>query len=73
MSGAALRAALDRLGLSQEGGARLLGVDGRTMRRWVAEERDIPPPVIRLLWAMERDRTLVEALHGFKPAAAAAA
>lgn len=43
------RTALDALGLSQAGGARLLGVDERTSRRWACGERDIPPPAQRFL------------------------
>jgi hypothetical protein len=40
-----LRAALDRLGLSQRGGAKALEVDERTMRRWIAGAAAIPGPV----------------------------
>jgi DNA-binding transcriptional regulator YiaG len=43
------REALARLGLSQAGGARLLGVDERTSRRWALGERDVPPPVHHFL------------------------
>jgi DNA-binding transcriptional regulator YiaG len=43
------RAALDAIGLSQAGGARLLGVDERTSRRWACGERDVPPPAQRFL------------------------
>jgi DNA-binding transcriptional regulator YiaG len=43
------RAALETLGLTQGGGARLLGVDERTSRRWACGERDIPPPAERFL------------------------
>jgi DNA-binding transcriptional regulator YiaG len=43
------REALERLGLTQGGGARLLGVDERTSRRWANGERDIPPPAQRFL------------------------
>ena len=49
-----LRDTLARLGLTQTGAARLLGVDERTMRRWCAEEgtpqhRRMPEPAARLL------------------------
>jgi transcriptional regulator with XRE-family HTH domain len=57
MTAAQLRDALKSLGLSQSAGARLLGVDGRTMRRWCAEPgpsaREVPPPVARFLWLMQ--------------------
>ena len=43
------RAVLEALGLTQSGGARLLGVDERTSRRWANGERDIPPPAQRFL------------------------
>lgn len=43
------RTALDRLGLSQLGAARLFGADGRTARRWALGERSIPPTVAILL------------------------
>lgn len=56
------RASLSLLGLTQQGFARLSGQDDRTIRRYVSGERAIPEPVARLLWAMKRDRTLIEAL-----------
>ena len=43
------REALDALGLTQGGGAQLLGVDARTSRRWATDEREVPPPVARFL------------------------
>ena len=46
------RAALDRLGLTQVGAARLLGVDARTVRRWALGERPVHPTVVVLLRAM---------------------
>lgn len=53
MSASQMREALDALGLTQAGGARLLGVDGRTVRRWCTEEgaraREVPPTVARFL------------------------
>ena len=44
-----LRAALTRLGLTQSGAARLLHVEPRTVRRWIAGDRDIPGPAVVLL------------------------
>jgi DNA-binding transcriptional regulator YiaG len=41
--------AIEALGLSQLAAAKLLGVDGRTSRRWVSGERDVPPPAARFL------------------------
>jgi DNA-binding transcriptional regulator YiaG len=43
------RDTLTALGLSQVGAARLLGVDGRTVRRWIKGDREIPAPAARFL------------------------
>lgn len=43
------RAALEALGLTQAGGARLLGVDARTSRKWATGERELPPTAARFL------------------------
>lgn len=43
------RDTIETLGLTQNGAARLLGVDERTSRRWALGERDIPPPADRFL------------------------
>lgn len=50
----AYRTALQRLGLSHNRAAPLLGVDLRTSKRWSSGERAIPPPVARLLAYIER-------------------
>lgn len=44
-----LVAALEKLGLSQEGAGRLLGVDGRSVRRWIAGEREVNTIAARFL------------------------
>lgn len=44
--------ALDRLGLSQLGAARLFNANGRTARRWALGERSVPEPVAILLRLM---------------------
>jgi DNA-binding transcriptional regulator YiaG len=41
-----LKDMLARLGFSQSGAARILGVDSRTVRRWIAGDRDIPAPAV---------------------------
>ncbi len=56
------RAQLARLGLTQAGASRLTGVDARTGRRWALGEVGIPLAVQRLLWACQRDPSLLEAL-----------
>lgn len=43
------RDAIARLELTQVAAARLLGVDGRTSRRWANGERDVPAPAVRFL------------------------
>lgn len=43
------REAIERLGLSQVGAARLLGVNDRTSRRWASGEQDVTPPAERFL------------------------
>ena len=64
MTPAEYRACLTRLGETQGGAARLLGVEARTSQRYACGERAVPPPVERLLWAIERDASLREALRG---------
>jgi DNA-binding transcriptional regulator YiaG len=49
-----LQAALDRIGLSQRGGARFLEIDERTMRKWIAGEARIPEATAKLLRVMIR-------------------
>ena len=60
MTASQFRNALDRLGLSQLGAARLLGADGRTARRWALGERSIPPTVAILLRLLMADRITAE-------------
>lgn len=53
MTPAALRAAIAKLGLSQEGIGRFLGhPSGRTVRRWLAGDRPVPVAVAKLLRIM---------------------
>jgi hypothetical protein len=56
MTGAEYRDALARLGLSQVGAARFLGIDDRTSRRWALGEVSIPVSVHILLELMIRVR-----------------
>ena len=41
--------AIQRLGLSQRGAAKFLGVDERQSRRWIAGEARIPESAAKLL------------------------
>jgi DNA-binding transcriptional regulator YiaG len=43
------RRAISELGLSQLAAARMLGYDGRTVRRWIAGEIGVPPAAAKLL------------------------
>ncbi len=54
---------IGRLGLTQGGAARLLGVDARTSRRWALGEVPVPGAVQRLLWVCERFPVVLEALR----------
>lgn len=45
MTAADLRASLALLGMSQLGAARLFGVNGKTVRNWVAGRNAVPPAV----------------------------
>jgi len=51
------RAAIGRLGLSQVGAAKLLGVDPRTSRRWACGEREVPAPAERFLLYLLAQKT----------------
>ena len=52
MTAKQFQAAIDRLGMSQVGAARLVGADPRTARRWALGERDVPECVAILLRLM---------------------
>ena len=54
MTPAQFRSALAKLGLSQLAAGHFLGVEGRQVRRWLAEEHPIPESVAKLLRLMER-------------------
>jgi hypothetical protein len=63
------QAAIDRLGLSQVGAAKLLGSDPRTARRWALGERSVPEPVaiiLRLMLAGKIATADVEAVRASK-------
>jgi transcriptional regulator with XRE-family HTH domain len=60
------RSALDRLGLSQLGAARLFGADGRTARRWALGERAVPETVAILLRLLMTDRITADDIEAAK-------
>ena len=53
MTPASIRETRTGLGLTQGTAARLVGVDGRTWRRWELGEREMPEPVCRLLGLLQ--------------------
>jgi len=56
MTGEEFAAAIERLGLSQVGAARMLNYDDSTVRRWISGRYAIPPPVGALLRLMIKHR-----------------
>ena len=52
MTAKQFQAAIDRLGLSQVGAARLVGADPRTSRKWAAGDNAVPECVAILLRLM---------------------
>ena len=46
--------AIERLGLSQRGAGKFLGVDERTSRKWIAGDARIPESAAKLLRLMLR-------------------
>jgi len=56
MNGKEYRAIIERLGMSQVGAARFLGVADSTSRRWIADTHPIPNAVAMLLCVMARYR-----------------
>jgi DNA-binding transcriptional regulator YiaG len=49
-----LQHAIDQLGLSQRAAARFLGIDERTMRKWIAGKARVPESAAKLLRLMIR-------------------
>ena len=66
MTGRQFKSAIRRLKLSQMGAARLLGVDARTARRWVLDERRIPEAVVIVLGLMLAGKATVEDVQAVK-------
>jgi hypothetical protein len=60
MTGNEYRAAIRRLGLSQAGAARLLGVNETTSRRWIKDKHPIPISADLLLRVMVAHRITPE-------------
>ncbi len=65
MAPSELRAAILRLCLTESGSARVLGVQPRTMRRWLAGEREIPEMAERMLFLFHRIPEAIRMLDDF--------
>jgi len=64
MTAKQFQSAIDRLGLSQVGAARLFGADPRTARRWALGERSIPEPIAILLRLMLAGKITAHDIEG---------
>lgn len=67
MTAKQFQAAIDRLGLSQVGAARLFGSDPRTARRWALGERSIPESVTILLRLMLAGKITADDIEAVQP------
>lgn len=63
MTGLELRHLIAKLGLTQTGTARLIGVDPRAIRHWIADDNRIPQSVALLLQACDRFPSVLEWLR----------
>ena len=54
MTNQQFRAALERLGFTQVGFARDIGVNPRTVRSWALSEHPVPQVVAKLIEALEK-------------------
>jgi transcriptional regulator with XRE-family HTH domain len=70
MHGEELRSVIGDLGLSQVEAARLLGVETRTIQRWIAGANGVPEPVAQALCAWHR---LAERGFAWRPGSEAVA
>jgi DNA-binding transcriptional regulator YiaG len=60
MTGPHLQTALDKIGLTQMGFSRFIGVGGRTVRSWISGEYPVPKTVALLVGLMVKTRTKPE-------------
>jgi len=59
-----LRDAIDATGRSARSFSHVLGVDERTVRRWLAGEREMPGPAVQLCRLLIARPALAEELAG---------
>lgn len=55
--------AIDKLALSQRASGRFLGVDERTVRKWIAGDARIPEAVAKLLRLMVSRKITPDEVH----------
>lgn len=60
MTGGQLQRLLDRAGLSQRGAAKTLGINERTMRKYVAGDQAIPKVVELAIWCLANHAEVIE-------------
>lgn len=63
LTGEQLDAGIKKIGLSQEGFGRFIGVGGRTVRGWIAGDFPIPGAVAYLVKLMVKTKTTAEELQ----------
>lgn len=66
MTNKQLQAALDKIGLSQRGMARLLAVDERSARRWASGDAPIPECAAILLRLLLAKKITVEDIEAVR-------
>jgi hypothetical protein len=66
MTGKEFKRALGHLNVSQLGAGRLLGVDGRTVRAWVADAARIPEGVAILIRLLVAGKITIEDIEAAK-------
>jgi len=62
MTGDAFKLAIVECGFNQSSFARLIGVGGRTVRSWIAEEFPVPKSVALLVYLILKTKTKPEEL-----------
>ena len=66
VTGKELKRALERLEVSQLGAGRLLGVDGRTVRAWIADAARIPESVAILVQLLAAGKIAIADIEAAK-------
>ena len=67
MTGATFKATLERIGISQMGFSRLIGVSGRTVRSWISDEFPLPKAVALLVHLIQKTKINPADLGNIEP------